>query len=74
MTATHHTEAHGHSHLTGGDTARLTASQVPSVPRHWVLRAGITLAAVALAVVSLAYGSNDDTSRAPSISVSASSK
>lgn len=63
MTATHHTEAHGHSHLTMGPTAPLVASQVPSVPRHWALRVGITAAAVALAAMSLAYGSNADASR-----------
>lgn len=67
MTTTHHTEAHGHSHPFGDPQKPLRASQVPSVPRHWVLRAGITVAAVVLAVVSLAFGSNDDTSHAPSI-------
>ncbi len=64
MTTIQHPETHRHSHSVGATRAPLTASQVPSVPRHWVLRAGITLAALALAVVSLAYGSNDDTSRA----------
>ena len=74
MTATHHPETHAHSHMPSGNLAPLTASQVPSVPRHWVLRAGITLAAVALAVVSLAYGSNDDASRASTITSTLSAR
>lgn len=74
MTATHHTEAHGHPDLHRGSVVPLVASQVPSVPRHWVLRVGITVAAVALAVVSLAYGSNDDTSRATVVSSAVSAR
>lgn len=71
MTATHHTEAHGHSHLTGGVQRPLVASQVPMVPRHWGLRLGIAVAAVALAVISFAYGSNDDATRGVLVTSSA---
>ena len=71
MTATHHTEAQGHSHLVDGVQRPLVASQVPLVPRHWGLRVGIALAAVALVVVSFAYGSNDDAARGVSVTSSA---
>jgi hypothetical protein len=74
MTATHHTEAHRHTHSTTGNTTPIVASQVPSVPRQWPVRAGIALAALTLAVVSFAYGSNDDTSRAPNITSTLSAR
>ena len=62
MSTTHHTDTHRHSHPLDAAESPLRASQALPVPRHWTLRAGIAVAAVVLAAVSLAYGSNDDAS------------